>query len=128
MKKILVVVALLGVAVPVRAAGPDADGRIPVTVTALPGDCVGANLTTTSSSVTLQTGVTYRVVALADLWLRLGGTATTDAPSEFLPARSTRIYTFAGSGSAPIVHGILPAGAVVLAGSEVLFCPMRKVQ
>jgi len=123
----LAVIALL-FAAPAHALGPDADGRTPVTVSAMPGDCVGANLTTTSSSVTLQTGVTYRVIALTDLWLRLGATATADAPSEFYSARTARIYTFAGSGAAPVVHGILPAGAIVLAGAEVLFCPMRKVQ
>lgn len=108
----------------------DMDRRQVVSVGAMPGPALGANLTTTAGAgFTIPAGAEYLICALAsEVWLTFDGTttATADAPAIPFFARQCRIV---GPFAAQVVtSGILPAGAPVLAGSEVIAIPMTRPQ
>ena len=106
----------------------DGDGRAVVAVGGVSGACLGADLTTTSGSgPTLAAGIEYRVCALTDLWISwAGGTAAADAPSEPLFARTCIVRGPLAAQTTPTA--ILPAGASVLAGKELIACPVTRPQ
>ena len=108
----------------------DMDRRQVVAVGAMPGPALGANLTTTAGAgFTIPPGAEYLICALAaEVWLTFDGTttATADAPSIPFFSRQCRIV---GPFAAQVTtSGILPAGATVLAGSEVVAIPMTRPQ
>lgn len=107
----------------------DGDKRQVVSVGAMPGPAIGADLTTTAAAgPTIPAGAEYLVCALTDLWLTFDGvtTATADVPSIPFFARQCRLV---GPFAAQVVtSGILPAGASALAGKEVVAIPMTRPQ
>jgi hypothetical protein len=106
----------------------DQDHRQVVAVGAMPGPSIGADLTTTAAAgPTIPAGAEYLVCALTDLWLRFDGqAATADVPSIPFFARQCRLVGPFGQDTA--TSGILPAGASVLAGKEVVAIPMTRPQ
>lgn len=106
----------------------DGDRRQVVSIGAMPGPSIGADLTTTAAAgPTIPAGAEYLICAMTDLWLRFDGqTATADVPSLPWFARTCRLVGPFASDTA--TSGILPAGASVLAGKEVIAIPMTRPQ
>lgn len=113
-----------GIVAPLR----DGDKRTVVAVGAMPGPSIGADLTTAAAAgPTIPAGAEYLICAMTDLWLRFDGqAATADVPSLPWFARTCRLVgPFA---VATATSGILPAGATILAGKEVVAIPMTRPQ
>ena len=106
----------------------DGDKRTVVSTGVITGSCLGADLTTTSAAgPTIPAGAEYRLCALTDLWIRYDGeAATADAPSEPIFARTCIVR--GPYGAQRTTTAILGAGGQVLAGKELVACPVTRPQ
>lgn len=106
----------------------DGDKRTVVATGVIVGTCLGADLTAASANgPTIPAGAEYRFCALTDLWISwAGGAAAADAPSEPLFARTCIVRGPYAAQTIPTA--ILGAGGIVLAGKELVACPVTRPQ